>query len=66
MFYIFILIGVVALISGIYLFVDGLLSIVSRNKIRKGLFQIAGSILALLLSALMMIFIAGMLSPAAP
>lgn len=66
MFYIFILIGVVALISGIYLFVDGLLSIVSRNKIRKGLFQIAGSILALLLSVLMMIFIAGMLAPAAP
>ena len=65
MFYIFIILGVVALILSIYLFVDGILFMVSRNKIGRGLLQIGAALLSLVFAALMGIFLAGMLAPAA-
>ena len=65
MFYIFFILGVVALILSIYLFVDGILFMVSRNKIGRGLIQIGAALLSLAFAALMGIFLAGMLAPAA-
>lgn len=57
MFITAVIIGVLALIGSVILFLEGIITLLSQNKVRRSLYCIGGSIMLLLLTAFMGLYV---------